>query len=445
MKDLKILEHSQLMDKFRDIKAHLKKHKRFIGRRELKLAEDHLHKTPKYSLAPVIKDRYPTFVDALRDLDDALCLVALFAQLPQHLTLDIRKEDLDNCAKLYSDFMLYCTTAQTFTKAFFSIKGVYYRVEIMGTPVTWISPYKFNTRIPFDIDYKVMGTFLEFYQGLLKFINYKLFTDIGLDYPVPEQMLPTSETGPHFDCEKVREIQAHVQKLYAAAEHEAEVDPAFKETEEMQAMNKRGNQAKKQRKLFSNCKFWLGRETPIYLLQHLILSFGGQYVLQDDSPSMEGVTHVCMDRPVPANQRDKSKEYVVPQYIADSLNNLFLLPTKPYMPGQPAPAHLSPFIDNESAGYIPDRQREMNTLAGVATAVVESESSDEEEAPAKQQKAESSDDGKGDAESSDEEESEEEPVSKKPELNAAQKAKKEAKLKADLQKEQQEMGKMLMT
>ncbi len=78
-KDLKILEHDQLLSKFRDIKAHLKKHKKLLGRRELKTAEAHLAKTPKYSLAPVIKDRYPTFVDALRDLDDALCLVALFA------------------------------------------------------------------------------------------------------------------------------------------------------------------------------------------------------------------------------------------------------------------------------------------------------------------------------------------------------------------------------
>ena len=90
-KDLKILEHDQLLSKFRDIKAHLKKHKKLLGRRELKQAENHLAKTPKYSLAPIIKDRYPTFVDALRDLDDALCLVALFAQLPQHLTLEVKK------------------------------------------------------------------------------------------------------------------------------------------------------------------------------------------------------------------------------------------------------------------------------------------------------------------------------------------------------------------
>jgi pescadillo protein len=50
----------------------------------------------------------------------------------------------------------------------------------MGVPITWIQPYKFNQRLPFDVDYKVMGTFLEFYQGLVKFVNYKLFSDAGL-------------------------------------------------------------------------------------------------------------------------------------------------------------------------------------------------------------------------------------------------------------------------
>lgn len=96
-KDLKILEHDQLLSKFHAIKAHLKKHKKLLGRKEDKKAEGHKEVTPKLNLAPVIKDRYPTFVDALRDMDDALCMIALFAQLPQHLTLDVKKEDLDVC------------------------------------------------------------------------------------------------------------------------------------------------------------------------------------------------------------------------------------------------------------------------------------------------------------------------------------------------------------
>ena len=145
-----------------------------------------IKKMPKYSLAPIIKDRYPTFVDALRDLDDALCLISLFAQFPQHLTLEIDKKVLETCQTLYRDFMLYCTVSQCFTKSFFSIKGIYYRVEIMGQPITWIQPYKFNQRLPFDVDYKVMGTFTEFYIALLRFTNYKLFSDLGMSYPIED-------------------------------------------------------------------------------------------------------------------------------------------------------------------------------------------------------------------------------------------------------------------
>jgi len=117
----------------------------------------------------------------------------------------------------------------------------------------------------------------------------------------------------------------------------------------------------------------LGRETPVYFLQYLILSFGGSYLLQDELPDdeaacaklMKKVTHVVMDRPVMAGSQEKGKEYVQPQYVIDCLNNLFLLPTKPYLPGSPAPAHLSPFIDNVAEGYLPDRQREINALAGI--------------------------------------------------------------------------------
>lgn len=209
VKDLKILEHDQLMDKFRQIKAHLKKHQKYLGKRELKLAEQHLKKTPKYSMAPVIKDRYPTFVDALRDLDDALCLVALFAQFPQHQTLDIRKDELEQCIRLYRDFMLYCTVTKCFTKAFLSIKGVYYRVEIMGQPITWVQPYKFNQRLPFDIDYKVMGTFTEFYIGLLKFVNFKLFSDLRMQYPLDEATFPWNSkiSAQYLDSDRVQQMQ----------------------------------------------------------------------------------------------------------------------------------------------------------------------------------------------------------------------------------------------
>jgi pescadillo protein len=58
----------------------------------------------------------------------------------------------------------------------------------MGTTITWVAPYSFNQRLPFDIDYKVIGTFMEFYTALLRFVNFKLYKDIGLVYP-PDKSL----------------------------------------------------------------------------------------------------------------------------------------------------------------------------------------------------------------------------------------------------------------
>lgn len=86
-----------------------------------------------------------------------------------------------------------------------------------------------------------------------------------------------------------------------------------------------------------------------------------------------------MDRPLTASILDKKAnlEYVQPQYLVDCLNNQFLLPTSQYRPGNPPPAHLSPFIDNEKEGYVPMRQKEIAHLKGEE--VVESSSDSEEE------------------------------------------------------------------
>jgi len=86
-------------------------------------------------------------------------------------------------SRLYKEWMTYCTIAQCFKKSFFSIKGIYYQVEIMGQNITWVAPYAFNQKLPFDIDYKVIGTFKEFYLHLLRFVNFKLFKDLDIAYP----------------------------------------------------------------------------------------------------------------------------------------------------------------------------------------------------------------------------------------------------------------------
>jgi pescadillo protein len=85
--------------------------------------------------------------------------------------------------RLYKEWMTYCTVSQCFKKSFYSIKGIYYQVEIMGQNITWVAPYMFNQKLPFDIDYKVIGTFKEFYIHLLRFVNFKLYRELDLQYP----------------------------------------------------------------------------------------------------------------------------------------------------------------------------------------------------------------------------------------------------------------------
>ena len=44
----------------------------------------------------------------------------------------------------------------------------YYQAEVQGQVVTWLVPHATSQVLPPDVDYKVMLTFLEFYQTLLQ-------------------------------------------------------------------------------------------------------------------------------------------------------------------------------------------------------------------------------------------------------------------------------------
>jgi pescadillo protein len=168
-------------------------------------------------------------------------------------------------------------------------------------------------------------------------------------------------------------LQKIARKKFASSESVGEqksgkyqISEEFKQTPEMQLLNQKEEQMKRQRELFNKCTFLLNRETPIYILQYLILSFGGSYATEEDVEYLKThkITHHVIDRPLTGIKLDSTKEYVQPQWIADSLNNLFLLPTQAYRPGQAPPPHLSPFVDNTKEGYVPTRQKEINQLKG---------------------------------------------------------------------------------
>lgn len=143
---------------------------------------------------------YPTFIDAVRDIDDALCMIFLFASLPSNPR--VSPALIENCSRLATEWQLYIIHTHALRKTFFSIKGVYYQAEVVDQTVTWLVPYQFTLsvsadiqynssqlltsfQIPTDVDVRVMLTFLELYQTLLGFVLFKLYTDVGFVYPPP--------------------------------------------------------------------------------------------------------------------------------------------------------------------------------------------------------------------------------------------------------------------
>ena len=145
MKDVAFLAHEPLLRKFRESKTFMKKLRKAFGKRELSLVKQLKLRKPVYTLDHLIKERCPTFTDALRELDDALCLVFLFAQTPKSAT--IHSEIIEDCRRLSREFMGYIVYTHCLHKVFLSIKGIYYQASIMGQLITWITPYGFSQHV----------------------------------------------------------------------------------------------------------------------------------------------------------------------------------------------------------------------------------------------------------------------------------------------------------
>ncbi|SNX84093.1 related to NOP7 - component of several different pre-ribosomal particles [Melanopsichium pennsylvanicum] len=180
-KDIAFLQHEPVLQSLRDHKTFAKKLSRAIGRREWAAAKNLDESKPTYRLDHIIKERYPTFRDSLKDIDDALSLLTLFANLPA--TDSVSADVIATCSRLCAEWQLYVMKTKTLKKVFLSIKGIYFQAEVHGETITWLVPYLFTQHIPSDIDFRIMYTFLELYQTLLGFVLFKLYTDENLVYP----------------------------------------------------------------------------------------------------------------------------------------------------------------------------------------------------------------------------------------------------------------------
>lgn len=103
---------------------------------------------PEINIDHIVKERYPTFIDALRDLDDCLTLCFLFSTFPSINHVPRDRSLL--CRRLTVEFMHALIASQAIRKVFVSIKGYYFQAEIKGQTVNWIVPHYFGFQVIFN-------------------------------------------------------------------------------------------------------------------------------------------------------------------------------------------------------------------------------------------------------------------------------------------------------
>lgn len=308
------------------------------------------------------------FVDALRDLDDALSLLFLFANLPS--TSTVPPKTIALCQRLCLEFEHYVITTNSLRKSFLSIKGIYYQATIHGQDILWLVPYKFVQRVTGDVDFRIMGTFVEFYTTLLGFVNFRLYTSIGLIYP-PRFNAKSDEQGGELGAialegrgieepEQIESARGHVnveangetsqtkpndeiQKQIAAISEDPNADEDVSQGhEQYQAPEQNASDAidtfettgegadvlaqpqvssNQAGSLFAPFTFFLSRETPRQPLEFILRAFGCKRIGWDailgdgaftNNEADSTITHQVVDRPPIASLPEESQASETP-------------------------------------------------------------------------------------------------------------------------------------
>ncbi|KAJ4960868.1 hypothetical protein NE237_020778 [Protea cynaroides] len=398
MKDIMFLAHEPLLEKFREIRAYDKKIKKAQSKKNKDLAARLLTLKPTYTLDHLVKERYPKFIDALRDLDDCLTMVHLFATLPARESERIEVKRVHNCRRLSQEWQAYITRTHSLRKIFISVKGIYYQAEVKGQMITWLTPHALQQVFTDDVDFKVMLTFLEFYETLLAFVNFQLYYSINVKYPpildprmealaadlyALSRYFATNSRLTTGDSQAVNssgsEQAADVKKDTQNEESELRLSqlPANEPGALMHLVREADGdddddddaERRECKSLFKNLKFFLSREAPRDSLLFVIPAFGGLVSWEGDgvpfNESDEGITHQIVDRPT-LGHIFLSREYVQPQWVYDCVNARIILPTDDYLVGRVLPPHLSPFVDNEAEGYVPEYAETIKRLQAAA-------------------------------------------------------------------------------
>lgn len=390
-KDIAFLAHEPLLNKFFEMKTFMKKFKRLMGRNERDLASGLEERKPDYTLHHLVRERYPSFDDSIRDLDDGISMLALFQSLSADQKRDIPTEAVNEATRLYQEFQLYVIRAQALRKVFASIKGYYFQAEIRGQTVTWLAPHQFAQELPPEVDFRVMLTFLEFYRAMVKFVNYRLYADLGLEYPPKRNSARDNASAEVAALEvemreagKAREAQAKQGEKDDAEVTKGVAEDFGDQNQETIEMQRQVAVANRMKTAFRNLKVFVNREVPLRPIYFTLLCGGvaevgwerGAGATSSAGPGSafaagsKNITHQIVDRPTDQLEIRPGREYVQPQWVFDSFNLGCQLPIAPYAPGRAPPPHLSPFVDDKAEGYIPRQREILEKFAAEATGVV---------------------------------------------------------------------------
>lgn len=359
--DIQYLSHEPIIWKFWEFKIFMRRMKRAKAFKDGPRIESMLENKPFYKLDHIVRERYPTFMDALRDLDDGLSMCFLYRRFSKSLSFP--QDLIEMSRKLTVEFMHWIIDARALRKVFVSIKGYYFQAEIMGQQITWISPHPFVVPKMADIDAKVIRSFTEFYIHLLGFVNFRLYKQNSILYPprVSSDQVNAS-AAESFDEETLKKelLYGLNRPLVKEVREEAPKADTFEEPEESEETEAKSafgltyRQTIKLQSLFDGCRFFLNREVPQEPLTFMIRSFGGSvswYSTQHPGATYEEsddkITHHVVDKEVPNKRLDRV--YIQPQWIFDSINARQLLNCQDYFPGVTLPPHLSPFVEDESS------------------------------------------------------------------------------------------------
>ncbi|KAF7819534.1 pescadillo-like protein [Senna tora] len=403
VKDIAFLHHEPLVETHRAIKVHERKIKKAEAKKNQERANRLKDQTPKIRLDRIIRERYPRFVDALGELDDCLTTVHLFAALPAVESKKIDVERVHKCRRLAHEWQAFVSRTNKLRKTFVSVKGIYYQAEIEGQTITWMTPHPLQQVVPDDVDITTMLNFLQFYETLLGFVNFRLYHSINVKYPpildprLEELAADLYALSRYVNTNaRLSVLNSEADNLVGSEQDEAKQIGAQSEgekselrlaqlqhqlpsnepgalmhlVEDVSGEDEEDQDTRECKKLFKDMKFFLSREVPRESLLFIIPAFGGIVSWEGEGApfgeSDQSITHQIVDREGQGHMF-LSREYVQPQWIYDCVNARIILPTEDYIVGRIPPPHLSPFVDNEEEGaYVPDYAKTIKRLQAAA-------------------------------------------------------------------------------